>query len=170
MPKVCDIINDKFLPEGEPKISLRAFYRFFKNSKYAVVPVKDLPEEDDKVDTYDEMIKLAENIDCQIEEAQRRLARLETDAKGNYKAALNEDDAVSTGDYKELAALLEKLVSRKQSILNDITKYQATIATYSRYREIIRILVNELKAVPYAYEAFRAKLETNKDLKNLCGI
>ena len=40
----------------------------------------------------------------------------------------------------------------------------------SRYREIIRILVNELKAVPYAYEAFRAKLETNKELKNLCGI
>jgi len=115
------------------------------------------------------MIKLAENIDCQIEETQRRLARLETDAKGNYKVDVS-DAETEAGAYRDLAALLEKLVSRKQAILNDITKYQKEIATFERFREIIRILVNELKGVPYAYEAFRSKLELNKELKNLCGI
>jgi hypothetical protein len=52
--------------------------------------------------------------------------------------------------------LLNTLVNRKQSILNDIAKYQAEIATVENMRKAIRIMVDVLQGMGNGvYETFK---------------
>ena len=156
--RIAKIINEKYLPEGEEPISQMTVHRYLRKQNNDLVPIKDI--NGDEVDPYDEMKRLIDVIDSRLDVIQESLIEIE---KTKNKSALKSDRA-----YQDMVALQEKLISRKQNLLNDIAKYQSEIGTFQNMKEIIRILVETLKSIPGAYEKFRNKIDANVDLKNLC--
>ena len=159
--RIAKIINEQYLPEGEEPISQMTVHRYLRK-KNEVVPVKpDLPvAESEEIDPYDEMKMLINIIDARLESIQESLTEAE---KPKNKNSLKDDEA-----YRDLVSLQEKLISRKQNLLNNIAKYQSEISTYANMKEIIKILVETLRSIPGAYDSFRQKIDGNIDLKNLC--
>jgi len=156
--RIAKIINEKFLPEGEEPISQMTVHRYLRKQNSELLPVKETSG--DEVDPYDEMKKLIDTIDSRLDTLQEALTETE---KTKNKAELRLDEP-----YQDMVALQEKLISRKQNLLNDIAKYQSNIGTFQNMKEIIRILVSTLKSIPGAYDKFRNQIDANVDLKNLC--
>lgn len=166
--RVCKIINEKYLPEGENPISHMTFQRFFKNlEKHPIATVNNeiTSASEDEVNPYDEMKSLAETIDLRID-------ALDEEIKALDELRKSKSDLGSVPKwmetYNQKVSLLEKLVARKQSLLNDIGSYQKEIATYQNMKEVIRIMVDTLKSYPGAYDTFKQQLEGNTKLINLC--
>ncbi len=160
--RIAKIINERYLPEGEEPISQMTVHRYLRK-KNEIVPAKQevvaVPESEE-IDPYDEMKMLINIIDARLESIQESLTEVE---KKKNKNVLKDDDK-----YRDLVSLQEKLIARKQNLLNNIAKYQSEIGTYTNMKEIIRILVETLKSIPGAYDSFRQKIDGNIDLKNLC--
>lgn len=165
---IAKIINEKFLPEGEEPISTMAVQRYFKKQNAMLVAGNGL-EQSDEPNPYDELKALSEKIDSRLESLGAVILHAEENIKKHNKEHPNEQISLKDDDnWQKAIALQERLVARRQSLLNDIAKYQSEIGTYSNLKEIIRIMVSTLKQFPGAYELFRLKVNSNVELKNLC--
>lgn len=168
--RIAKIVNEKYLPEGEEPISAMAFHRYFKS--HAPISLSDTTggiTTNEEVDPYDEMKSLSETMDNRIETLSEQIRLIEQSAKANNDIPENKKiELAKDSAYCAAVKLLELLVSRKQSLLNDIARYQAELGTYANIREILKIMIGTLKQYNGAYESFKQMISANKDLKALC--
>lgn len=171
LPKIRDIVNSKYLPPGSEQISLMAFQRWYDKHKGDVMKFDEHHEvvHEPEIDPYKQMKTLSETIEERIEHVKAAIKEKE-ELYAKEKAAKPELEPLANDeDWKDTQMLLNTLVNRKQSILNDIAKYQAEIATVENMRKAIRIMVDVLQGMGNGvYDTFKRRIETNPDLKNLC--
>jgi transcriptional regulator with XRE-family HTH domain len=147
----ADVINEKYLPEGAEPISHMSIARWEISNNCKPVPSIIRTDQllTPMMNTYDRMCELLSKVDRQIQ-------------KVNFK--LNEKN-ILTDDYVKLSAAYEKLISRKQAILNDITKYQRQIQSSDNTNKLLGVLIEELKKEDIeVYTRFVKRIQQNKEM------
>ena len=105
-------------------------------------------EVDEDVNPYSETLRLIENCDNQIMVLTNQLDMLR-----------NNHDIAVIKLQNQTRDLLNTYITRKQSLLSDIHKYQKDMSSFSNVKEKMQIIYNIMQEVsPESYEVFKKRV------------
>lgn len=158
--KIAQILNEKYMPSLGDTISEMAVRRWVDvhakaNGKLVVKTQFNLPsfkqtqvEVDEDVNPYGETLRLIENCDNQIMVLTNQLDMLR-----------NNHDIAVIKLQNQTRDLLNTYITRKQSLLSDIHKYQKDMSSFSNVKEKLQIIYNIMQEVsPESYEVFKKRV------------
>lgn len=159
---IADHLNTK-IPNGDEPISEMAISRWLKaNGEIKYVPVitddnisPNGVEKAEDINPYEETLKLINDCDLQIELLKKRIEPIRTGR------------ALSNLDHSNLDKL-QTYISRKQSLLSDVAKYQKEMTSFSEVKEMMKIVYECMQiASPEAYELFKQKVQEKQNMKTI---
>ena len=158
--KIAQILNENYMPSLGDTISEMAVRRWVDvhakaNGKLVVKSQFNLPsfkqaqvEVDEDVNPYSETLRLIENCDNQIMVLTNQLDMLR-----------NNHDIAVIKLQNQTRDLLNTYITRKQSLLSDIHKYQKDMSSFSNVKEKMQIIYNIMQEVsPESYEVFKKRV------------
>ena len=158
--KIAQILNENYMPSLGDTISEMAVRRWVDvhakaNGKLVVKSQFNLPsfkqtqvEVDEDVNPYSETLRLIENCDNQIMVLTNQLDMLR-----------NNHDITVIKLQNQTRDLLNTYITRKQSLLSDIHKYQKDMSSFSNVKEKMQIIYNIMQEVsPESYEVFKKRV------------
>lgn len=158
--KIAQILNENYMPSLGDTISEMAVRRWVDvhakaNGKLVVKNQFNLPsfkqtqvEVDEDVNPYSETLRLIENCDNQIMVLTSQLDMLR-----------NNHDIAVIKLQNQTRDLLNTYITRKQSLLSDIHKYQKDMSSFSNVKEKLQIIYNIMQEVsPESYEVFKKRV------------
>lgn len=158
--KIAQILNENYMPSLGDTISEMAVRRWVDvhakaNGKLVVKSQFNLPsfkqtqvEVDEDVNPYSETLRLIENCDNQIMVLTSQLDMLR-----------NNHDIAVIKLQNQTRDLLNTYITRKQSLLSDIHKYQKDMSSFSNVKEKMQIIYNIMQEVsPESYEVFKKRV------------
>ena len=158
--KIAQILNENYMPSLGDTISEMAVRRWVDvhakaNGKLVVKSQFNLPsfkqaqvEVDEDVNPYSETLRLIENCDNQIMVLTNQLDMLR-----------NNHDIAVIKLQNQTRDLLNTYITRKQSLLSDIHKYQKDMSSFSNVKEKLQIIYNIMQEVsPESYEVFKKRV------------
>lgn len=158
--KIAQILNENYMPSLGDTISEMAVRRWVDvhakaNGKLVVKNQFNLPsfkqtqvEVDEDVNPYSETLRLIENCDNQIMVLTNQLDMLR-----------NNHDIAVIKLQNQTRDLLNTYITRKQSLLSDIHKYQKDMSSFSNVKEKMQIIYNIMQEVsPESYEVFKKRV------------
>lgn len=158
--KIAQILNENYMPSLGDTISEMAVRRWVDvhakaNGKLVVKNQFNLPsfkqtqvEVDEDVNPYSETLRLIENCDNQIMVLTSQLDMLR-----------NNHDIAVIKLQNQTRDLLNTYITRKQSLLSDIHKYQKDMSSFSNVKEKMQIIYNIMQEVsPESYEVFKKRV------------
>lgn len=158
--KIAQILNENYMPSLGDTISEMAVRRWVDvhakaNGKLVVKSQFNLPsfkqtqvEVDEDVNPYSETLRLIENCDNQIMVLTNQLDILR-----------NNHDIAVIKLQNQTRDLLNTYITRKQSLLSDIHKYQKDMSSFSNVKEKMQIIYNIMQEVsPESYEVFKKRV------------
>ncbi len=158
--KIAQILNENYMPSLGDTISEMAVRRWVDvhakaNGKLVVKSQFNLPsfkqtqvEVDEDVNPYSETLRLIENCDNQIMVLTSQLDMLR-----------NNHDIAVIKLQNQTRDLLNTYITRKQSLLSDIHKYQKDMSSFSNVKEKLQIIYNIMQEVsPESYEVFKKRV------------
>ena len=158
--KIAQILNENYMPSLGDTISEMAVRRWVDvhakaNGKLVVKSQFNLPsfkqtqvEVDEDANPYSETLRLIENCDNQIMVLTNQLDMLR-----------NNHDIAVIKLQNQTRDLLNTYITRKQSLLSDIHKYQKDMSSFSNVKEKMQIIYNIMQEVsPESYEVFKKRV------------
>lgn len=167
--KITQILNEKYLPQQNDSISDQAVRKWVdinvRNNQNALVKQNtNLPSfaqtqvnPDEDVNPYSETLRLIEDCDNQI----MILNKILNEERNN----VDEKVIRSSNQARELLATY---ITKKQSLLSDIAKYQKDMSSFTNVKERMQLVYKVMREVsPEAYEEFKRRLGTSFSLRGL---
>lgn len=109
------------------------------------------------INPYDEVLKLVNDCDLQIETLKRRIEPMRR----------NRNKALDKFDLENLDRL-HKFISQKQSLLGEVAKYQKDMSSFAEVKEMMKIVYECMMLVaPEAYELFKQKVAERQNMRTL---
>lgn len=109
------------------------------------------------VNPYDEVIKLVNDCDLQIEMLKRRIEPIRR----------NRNKILDKYDLDNLEKL-HKFIGQKQSLLNDVAKHQKEMTSFTEVKEMMKIVYECMMiAAPEAYELFKQKVAERQNMRTI---
>lgn len=137
MDAIVAELNDKYLVGDMPKTSISALYRWC--AKNGVNDIDGRFREDFAVNVYQQNKEMLEDVNDQLNTLKAYLETI------NSKIKNREDITNSAKEMKDMLLISEKLMARKQSLLNSIAVMQEKVYSYNSMTEILGIITDMVR-------------------------
>ena len=166
---IADELNIKIPIEDEP-ISEMAVSRYLKaNEKKNANNLPMITQEEkllvnengvdkaEDINPYEEVLKLVNDCDLQIETLKRRVEPIRRDRTKE----------LDKFDLENLDRL-HKFIAQKQSLLGEVAKYQKDMSSFTEVKEMMKIVYECMMLVaPDAYELFKQKIAEKQNMRTI---